>query len=107
MGLFGVAEVLDNIEKEGQRGEILKTSMKGLLPNLQDWKDSLLPIFRGTVIGFLLGTIPGGGNVMTTFSSYAVEKRISKYPERFGKGAIEESQARGRKRPVAAHYVLC
>src|SRR4030042_355014 len=89
MGLFGIAEVLENIEKQGQQAEIMKTSMKGLLPNLQDWKDSLLPIFRGTVIGFLLGTIPGGGNVMTTFRSYAVEKRLSKHPERFGRGTIE------------------
>jgi putative tricarboxylic transport membrane protein len=107
MGLFGIAEVLENIETQGQQGEILKTSTKGLLPNLQDWKDSLLPIFRGTLIGFLFGTIPGGGNVMTTFSSYAVEKRISKHPERFGKGAIEGVAApeAANNASVAAHYI--
>jgi putative tricarboxylic transport membrane protein len=107
MGLFGIAEVLENIEKESQQAEILKTSMKGLLPNLQDWKDSLLPIFRGTLIGFLLGTIPGGGNVMTTFTSYAVEKKISKHPERFGKGAIEgvASPEAANNASVAAHYI--
>ncbi len=107
MGLFGIAEVLENIEKEGQQHEILKTNMKGLLPNLQDWKKSLAPIFRGTVIGFLLGTLPGGGNVMTTFSSYAIEKRVSKYPERFGRGAIEgvAGPEAANNASVAAHYV--
>jgi putative tricarboxylic transport membrane protein len=107
MGLFGIAEVLENIETEGQQHEILKTNMKGLLPNLQDWKKSLAPIFRGTVIGFLLGTLPGGGNVMTTFSSYAIEKRVSKYPERFGRGAIEgvAGPEAANNASVAAHYV--
>jgi len=107
MGLFGVSEVLYNIEKEGQRGEILETKVKGLLPNLQDWKQSLLPIFRGTALGFFLGIIPGGGGTMSTFSSYVMEKKLSKHPERFGKGAIEgvAGPEAANNANVAAHYV--
>jgi putative tricarboxylic transport membrane protein len=89
MGLFGIAEVLLNIEREAEKAQILKTEIKGLLPSRQDWKDSIGPMFRGTVIGFFLGIIPGGAATMATFSSYVVEKRISKHPENFGKGAIE------------------
>jgi putative tricarboxylic transport membrane protein len=89
MGLFGIAEVLDNLEKQEGKIEVLKTKLKGFLPSLQDWKASLAPIFRGSVLGFLLGTLPGGGAIIASFTSYAVEKKVSKHPERFGKGAIE------------------
>jgi len=87
MGLFGVAEVLDNIEK-GLKRETFKTRVSNLLPNLKDWKDSIGPIVRGTAIGFFIGLLPGGGGVISTFASYGIEKRISKHPENFGKGAI-------------------
>ena len=63
--------------------------MKGLLPTLEDWARSIWSILRGTVIGFFLGILPGGGAVIASFVSYAVEKRVSKHPEQFGKGAIE------------------
>lgn len=89
MGVFGISEVLENIEREAKEVKILKTKIKGLLPNLQDWRESLAPIFRGTFIGFFLGMLPGGGSIMSSFTSYAVEKRFSKNPERFGKGAIQ------------------
>lgn len=88
MGLFGIAEVLDNIEKE-EKADVLKTKVRGLFPTFQDWGKSLLPILRGTAIGFFLGIIPGGGSVIASFASYAVEKRVSRNPESFGKGAIE------------------
>jgi putative tricarboxylic transport membrane protein len=88
MGLFGVAEVLSNIE-QGVRRTIASTSIRNLLPNKEDWQRSAGPIGRGTVLGFFLGIIPGGGAVIAAFASYALEKRISKTPERFGKGAIE------------------
>jgi putative tricarboxylic transport membrane protein len=88
MGLFGISEVLLNIEQVAKR-EIFETKLKGLMPSLQDWKDSAGPIGRGSVLGFLLGILPGGGAVISSFLSYAVEKRISKHPERFGEGAIE------------------
>jgi putative tricarboxylic transport membrane protein len=88
MGLFGVAEVLSNLE-QGVRRTIANTSIRNLLPNREDWRRSAGPIGRGTVLGFFLGIIPGGGAVIASFASYALEKRVSKTPERFGKGAIE------------------
>ncbi len=102
MGLFGIAEVLENLEGEAEEAQILKTRFKGLLPTRQDWKDSLGPIFRGTVLGFFLGILPGGGAVMGSFASYAVEKRLSKHPERFGKGAIQ-----GVAGPESANNSAC
>jgi len=89
MGLFGVSEVFINIEKGFEDRRLLATKIKGLLPNWQDWKDSIMPISRGTVLGFLLGILPGGGAVVSSFVSYTVEKKISKHPEKFGAGAIE------------------
>jgi putative tricarboxylic transport membrane protein len=89
MGLFGIAEVLDNLEKSAGKVEVLKAKLKGLFPSLADWRASLLPIFRGSILGFILGTLPGGGAIIASFTSYAVEKKVSKNPERFGKGAIE------------------
>ena len=88
MGLFGISEVLLNIEQVVRR-DILKTRVKGLLPTAKDWRDSTGPIARGSLLGFFLGILPGGGAVISSFISYAVEKRVSKHPERFGKGAIE------------------
>jgi len=87
MGLFGIAEVYNNIGLEGKRS-ILKTKIKNVLPNLDDWKQSIGAICRGSVMGFFLGIIPGGGAIMSSFLSYAVEKKVSKHPEEFGKGAI-------------------
>jgi len=88
MGLFGVSEVLINVEIVIKR-HISKTKIKGLLPSLQDWKDSIKPIFRGSFLGFFLGTLPGGGALIASFASYAMEKKLSKHPEKFGTGAIE------------------
>jgi len=88
MGLFGIAEVLENIEVTVKRS-IFKTHIKGLLPTLKDWADSILAIIRGTIIGFFLGILPGGGAILASFVSYAIEKKVSKHPDKFGKGAIE------------------
>lgn len=88
MGLFGVGEVLTNLEIQS-RGEVFQKRVSNLLPSLKDWKDSFWPIIRGTFIGFFIGLIPGGGGIASTFTSYSVEKRLSRSPERFGKGAIE------------------
>jgi putative tricarboxylic transport membrane protein len=87
MGLFGIAEVIENLETEIKR-EILTAKIKNLLPNLKDWAESIWAIIRGTILGFFLGIIPGGGAIVASFASYAIEKKASKHPEEFGKGAI-------------------
>jgi putative tricarboxylic transport membrane protein len=88
MGLFGISEVLTNIEKSLTRG-IYKRRIENLLPSLRDWAASKWAIIRGSLIGFFLGILPGGGAVISSFVSYAIEKKISKHPERFGTGLIE------------------
>ena len=88
MGLFGVAEILFNLEQELRR-EVMQARIGTLWPSLADWAASKWAVLRGTVLGFFLGILPGGGAVIASFASYALEKRISATPERFGKGAIE------------------
>ena len=87
MGLFGIAEVIENLEAEIKR-DILTAKVKNLFPNLKDWAESIWAVIRGTVLGFFLGIIPGGGAIVASFASYAIEKKMSKHPEEFGKGAI-------------------
>ncbi len=87
MGLFGVSEILLNVERTIKQGVVV-TQVKNLLPSRQDWKESFAPIMRGSFLGFLLGILPGGGAVLSSFISYGTEKRISKTPEKFGHGAI-------------------
>ena len=88
IGLFGVSEVFLNVERTFKQ-EIFETKIKGLLPNWEDWKRSIGPIGRGTIIGFFLGVIPGMSVVIPTFVSYTLEKKISKSPKKFGTGMIE------------------
>jgi putative tricarboxylic transport membrane protein len=88
MGLFGISEVLLNVEQSMERS-VFETKIKSLLPTLRDWADSFWAILRGTVIGFFLGVLPGGGAVISSFVSYALEKRVSKHPEKFGTGVIQ------------------
>lgn len=88
MGLFGISEVLLNLERSGAVREVFQTKIEHLLPNRQDWKESSGPILRGSLLGFFLGLIPGGGGLIASFISYAVEKRVAKNPENFGKGDI-------------------
>jgi putative tricarboxylic transport membrane protein len=88
MGLFGVAEVIANVEQEIKR-EIITTKVRNLLPNLQDWKDSFWPMVRGGILGFFIGILPGPAPVISAFSSYAIEKKLSKHPEKFGTGMIQ------------------
>ncbi len=87
MGLFGIGEVLCGMEESGEV-DILKTRIKGLLPNRQDWKESIGAILRGTLLGYFLGILPGGGAVISSFVAYGVEKKLSSHPERFGTGLI-------------------
>jgi len=88
MGLFGIGEVLFNLE-EGASAEVVKAKIKSYFPTKLDWMKSRGAILRGTVLGFFLGVLPGGGPVLSTFMSYGIEKKLSKEPETFGQGAIQ------------------
>jgi putative tricarboxylic transport membrane protein len=88
MGLFGVGEILISLEKS-ETASILTTKIKNVLPTMADLARSGWAMVRGSVIGFLIGILPGGGAVLSSLVSYAVEKRVSKHPEEFGHGAIE------------------
>ena len=88
MGLFGISEVLLTVEQATQV-DVYKTRIGKLLPTLEDWGKSIKPILRGTFIGFFIGILPGGTAVVSSFSAYIVEKKLSKHPEKFGTGMIE------------------
>lgn len=88
VGIFGIAEILRNLEHTTERTAVV-TKVSGLMPTKEDLKAMLAPALRGTALGSLLGVLPGGGAILASFASYAIEKKISKTPERFGKGAIE------------------
>jgi len=88
MGLFGVSEVLLNLETVVST-QVIKTKIKNLFPSKLEWMQAKWALLRGTVIGFFMGILPGGGPILSTFICYGVEKRIAKDPSRFGKGAIE------------------
>jgi TctA family transporter len=87
VGVFGIAEILRNLEGEQDR-TVLGTSLGGLFPSREDLKRMVAPMLRGTAVGSVLGILPGGGAVLAAFASYTIEKRISDHPEEFGKGAI-------------------
>ncbi|NLD70813.1 MAG: tripartite tricarboxylate transporter permease [Limnobacter sp.] len=88
MGIFGFGEIITNLEQREHR-EVFTKKVGKLLPTMAEFKASMMPIVRGTALGSFLGILPGGGSVLSSFTSYAVEKKMSKTPERFGKGAIE------------------
>jgi len=87
MGLFGISEVLLNIEQPVR--EVIKTKLSSLIPSKEEWKAASGAIARGTTLGFFMGLVPGISSVIPTFVSYVVEKAVAKNPERFGRGAIE------------------
>ena len=88
VGMFGVAEILRNLEGEKTRTVMVK-AVKNLWLTRDDLRRIVWPVLRGTGLGSVLGILPGGGHVLASFASYSVEKRISKHPEEFGHGAIE------------------
>jgi putative tricarboxylic transport membrane protein len=88
VGLFGLSEILLTAGQPVVH-EVIKPRLTELLPSREEWRASLWPIGRGTVLGFLIGIIPGSAHIISSFVSYAVERRLSKYPQRFGQGAIE------------------
>jgi TctA family transporter len=88
VGVFGVAEILRNLEHEQTR-ELLVKKVSNLWITRDDFRRIVGPVLRGTALGSILGILPGGGHVLSSFASYSVEKRLSSRPEEFGKGAIE------------------
>ncbi|WP_028032580.1 tripartite tricarboxylate transporter permease [Chelativorans sp. J32] len=88
VGLFGIAEILRNLESERTR-EVLIAKISSLLPTREELKRMAAPILRGTALGSALGVLPGGGAILASFASYTLEKRVSDHPSDFGKGAIE------------------
>jgi putative tricarboxylic transport membrane protein len=87
IGLFAVSEVMTQVKAGGT--EPIRTRMKDMLLTRDDWRRSRMPIVRGGIVGFLIGVLPGAGATLASFFSYDLERRISKHPGEFGKGAIE------------------
>jgi putative tricarboxylic transport membrane protein len=88
MGMFGTAEIIGNLELKDQR-EVFTSKVTHLYPTKDDLKRSWAPVLRGTLLGSFLGILPGGGALLASFGAYSLEKKVSKHPEQFGKGAIE------------------
>ena len=89
MGLYGVAEVIVLAEEGLRKADLARVRLRELFPTREEWGRSAMPIARGSVVGFVAGLVPGPAAVLSTFVSYALERRVSKTPERFGHGAIE------------------
>jgi putative tricarboxylic transport membrane protein len=88
MGVFGVAEIVRNLEN-GHTRQVYVERIGGLMPTREDWKRMVAPILRGTALVSLLGILPGGGALLASFAAYSLEKKVSKHGAEFGKGAIE------------------
>ena len=89
IGMFGVVEIIRNLEQTELPRPHVKASMKDLWPRGQDFRDAWPAVLRGTGLGSLLGILPGGGAVLASFASYTLEKKVASDPSRFGRGAIE------------------
>ena len=87
VGLFGLGEILSTPSAQAVK-DIVSPRLRELLPTRKEWGEAVFPISRGTVLGFIIGIIPGSAHVISSFLSYAIERRISKHPEQFGKGAV-------------------
>lgn len=88
MGMFGIGEIIANLEGEGKR-DVMVNAVKGLMPTREDLRRMIAPTLRGTALGSVLGILPGGGAALASFGAYAMEKRVSKNRHEFGKGAVE------------------
>jgi TctA family transporter len=88
MGMFGLGEIIRNLESKSQRSVII-SKITNLMPTKQDLKRIVAPIVRGTLIGSTLGILPGSGSILGSFAAYSIEKKVSKNRDQFGKGAIE------------------
>ncbi|NNG21691.1 tripartite tricarboxylate transporter permease [Telluria aromaticivorans] len=88
MGMFGIGEIIRNLEHDEDRSLVMK-KVKGLMLTKDDFKRIIAPVLRGTALGSALGILPGGGAMLASFASYSIEKKVSKNSANFGKGAIE------------------
>ena len=88
MGMFGLGEIIRNLEAEAQRSVVV-AKITTLMPTRQDFKRMIAPILRGTGIGSILGILPGSGSILGAFAAYSIEKKVSRNRAQFGKGAIE------------------
>jgi len=89
VGVFAISEIVSNLSEKTEDREVFTSKVTGLFPTWKDFKQSLGPILRGTAIGSFFGVLPGTGPAIASFSSYMLEKKLAKDPDRFGKGAIE------------------
>ena len=89
IGLFGIVEIIRNLEQPTLPRPQFSAKMRELWPGAKDFRESWRAVLRGTALGSLLGILPGGGAVLAAFASYTLEKKVAKDPSRFGKGAIE------------------
>ncbi len=87
VGLFGLGEILST-PSSTVTAKVIPPRLAELLPNREEWRQSAMPIARGTVLGFLIGIMPGSAHIISSFLSYALERRVSRHPEEFGKGAV-------------------
>ncbi len=89
MGMFGLSEIIRNLEPGDDRAGLVTWKINRLMPTKEDWKRMVKPILRGTALGSALGILPGSGSILGSFAAYSLEKKVSKYSKEFGHGAIE------------------
>ena len=87
VGLFGIGEILATPSHQ-ITGQVARPKLRELWPSRREWRESAMPVARGSVLGFLIGIIPGSAHIISSFMSYALERRVSKHPEQFGHGAV-------------------
>src|SRR5256884_167332 len=105
VGLFGLGEILST-PSASVVGRVIAPRLRELLPNRREWRDSAMPIARGSLLGFLIGLTPGSAHIISSFLSYAVERRLSKHPEQFGKGAVAGVAGPGSANKAASTRAL-
>src|SRR5256884_5752163 len=105
IGLFGLGEILST-PSASVVGKVIAPKLRQLLPSRREWRQSAMPIARGSLLGFLIGVTPGSAHIISSFLSYAVERRLSKHPEQFGKGAVAGVAGPGSANKAASTRAL-